>query len=124
MLVTAFGVLLFAVACQRKHTPWLSSVIFFEYSPQPPRAGSTTVAIVIKDPKLSPVVGAYVNFEADMSHPGMAPVFAVAKEVKPGRYESTLTLGMAGDWVILVHGSLPSGEKLERQFDLKGVRPN
>jgi hypothetical protein len=54
----------------------------------------------------------------------MSPVFAEAKEVEPGRYQSTLILGMAGDWVILLHGSLPGGEKLERQFDLKGVRPN
>jgi len=31
---------------------------------------------------------------------------------------------MAGDWVILLHGALRNGEKLERQFDVRDVRPN
>jgi hypothetical protein len=30
---------------------------------------------------------------------------------------------MAGDWVILLHGTLPDGEKLERQFDVREVGP-
>ena len=57
-----------------------------------------------------------------MTHAGMSPVLAEAKEIQPGRYQSQLTLQMAGDWVILLHGTLASGEKLERQFDLPGVR--
>jgi hypothetical protein len=31
---------------------------------------------------------------------------------------------MAGDWVILLHGTLPEGAKLERQIDVRGVRPD
>jgi YtkA-like len=60
--------------------------------------------------------------EADMTHPGMSPVFAKAKEMQPGRYEAEIQFGMAGDWVILLHGTLAGGEKLERQFDVRGVR--
>jgi len=59
-----------------------------------------------------------------MTHAGMSPVFGTVEERKPGRYESELKLGMAGDWVILLHGTLPTGEKVERQFELKDVRPN
>jgi len=59
-----------------------------------------------------------------MSHPGMAPVFGEAREIEPGRYQAHLTFPMAGDWVILLHIVLPDGQKLERQIDLKGVRPN
>lgn len=58
-----------------------------------------------------------------MTHAGMSPVLAESKEVEPGRYQSQLTLQMAGDWVILLHGTLAGGEKLERQFDLPDVRP-
>jgi hypothetical protein len=29
---------------------------------------------------------------------------------------------MAGDWVILMRVKLPSGQKLERQLDVNGVR--
>ena len=58
-----------------------------------------------------------------MSHAGMPPVFGDAKEIAPGRYQTHLALGMAGDWVILLHVVLPGGEKLERQIDLRGVEP-
>ena len=59
-----------------------------------------------------------------MSHAGMAPVFGEAREIEPGRYQAHLTFGMAGDWVILLHVMLPGGQKLERQIDVRGVRPN
>jgi len=62
--------------------------------------------------------------EGDMSHAGMAPVFGEAKEIAPGRYQASLTLEMPGDWVILLHVTMPGGQKLERQIDVKGVRPN
>jgi transcriptional regulator GlxA family with amidase domain len=71
-----------------------------------------------------PLTGAEIAVEADMSHAGMNPVFAQANEVQPAHYESHLSLAMAGDWVILLHGRLPNGEKLERQFDVRDVRPN
>jgi len=30
---------------------------------------------------------------------------------------------MAGDWIVLLQITLPNGQKLERQFDVKGVLP-
>lgn len=59
-----------------------------------------------------------------MSHAGMSPIFGEAREIEPGRYQANLTFEMAGDWVILLHVVRPGGEKLERQLDVKGVRPN
>ena len=56
-----------------------------------------------------------------MSHAGMTPVFAPAKETEPGRYLSTMELSMAGDWHFVVHMTLPDGRQLERQFEIKGV---
>jgi hypothetical protein len=70
------------------------------------------------------IAGAHVAVEADMSHAGMAPVFENAQEIEPGRYQAHLTFGMAGDWVILLHVVLPDGQKLENQFDVRGVRPD
>ncbi len=67
--------------------------------------------------------GAQITVEADMSHPGMSPVFAQANEVQPARYESNINFGMAGDWVLVLHIKLPDGEKLERQIDVRDVRP-
>jgi hypothetical protein len=62
--------------------------------------------------------------EADMSHPGMSPVFAEAKETAPGSYRTTVDFNMGGDWVVLLHIKLADGRKIERQVDVKGVQPN
>ena len=59
-----------------------------------------------------------------MSHPGMAPVFADAKEIDAGRYQGALQLNMAGDWVVLAHVILADGQKLERQINVNGVQAN
>jgi len=56
-----------------------------------------------------------------MSHAGMVPVFAEAREAESGRYQSNMELSMAGDWFILVHVTLSDGRKIDRQFEIKGV---
>jgi hypothetical protein len=68
-----------------------------------------------------PVSGAQVSLEGDMTHAGMAPVFADAHEVAPGQYRGNLTLNMPGDWVLLLHIRLPDGRELEDQIDIRGV---
>jgi hypothetical protein len=59
-----------------------------------------------------------------MSHAGMSPLFAEAKETEPGRYQARVQFQMAGDWVLLLDVTLPGGKKLERQIDVRGVRPD
>ena len=68
-----------------------------------------------------PVTGIRMRVEGNMSHAGMTPVFADAKETAAGRYSSTMELSMAGDWHIVVHMTLPDGRLLQRQFEIKGV---
>ena len=58
-----------------------------------------------------------------MSHAGMTPVFVDATEFEAGRYRANMDLSMAGDWVVLVHITLPDGATVDRQFDIKGVAP-
>jgi len=48
----------------------------------------------------------------------MSPVFVDTIEVAPGEYRANMELSMAGDWVVLVHLTLPDGSKLERQFEM------
>ena len=95
-----------------------------EISPDPARVGPATITFKLADAAGKPVTGATIAVEADMSHAGMSPRFADAKEVDPGRYQARVEFQMAGDWVILLHVTLPGGEKLERQIDVRGVRPN
>jgi hypothetical protein len=92
--------------------------------PQPPRLGPATVSIELTDPLQEPVAHAAIMVEADMSHPGMSPVFADAKETAPGTYRAPITFNMGGDWVVLLHIKLADGRRIERQMDVRGVLPN
>lgn len=108
------------------HSPHASSdvKVEFQIKPQPVRVGPVIISLALTDVAGHPVTRVRIAAEADMSHPGMSPVFATAKEVQPGLYESHFSLPMAGDWVVLWHGKLPSGERLERQFEVRDVRSN
>lgn len=92
--------------------------------PQPVTVGPAAVTIKLSDAEGNPLPGAGVTVEGDMSHPGMSPVFAEAKELPGGRYQARLDFGMAGDWVVILHIKLSNGQTLERQVDVKGVRSN
>jgi YtkA-like len=92
-----------------------------EVSPHPPRVGPVTITLRLTDTAGTPVNGARISLEANMSHAGMEPVFADARETEPGRYQSSMELSMAGDWFILVHVTLQDGRKIDRQFEIKGV---
>lgn len=116
--------LLFCIGCNRAVRSPSPVTVAFETVPRPARVGAVTVSFALADAAAKPLVGAQLSAEADMTHAGMSPVFGTVKEKQPGHYESTMKLGMAGDWVILLHGTLPSGEKLERQFELRDVQPN
>jgi hypothetical protein len=65
-----------------------------------------------------------VSLEANMSHAGMAAVFGEAREVAPGEYQCSLEFAMPGDWVILIHATLPDGRTLEREVSVPGVTTN
>ena len=94
-----------------------------EIAPRPPKVGPAALTLRLTDAAGKPISGARLDVEANMSHAGMSPVFGTARETEPGRYESALEFTMAGDWIILVHITLPGGGKLEKQFDVKGVQP-
>jgi hypothetical protein len=122
-LVAAVTAVLTGAACRPKADPVSEFTVEREITPLPVLVGPVRITFTVRDRASKPVEGAQVSVEADMSHAGMSPVFTEAKEIQPGRYQADLTVGMAGDWVILFHGTLASGEKLERQFEMKGVQP-
>jgi hypothetical protein len=116
---------LFMTACHRvAHESDAGLSIQQQLSPQPARVGPATLDIKLSDASARPVKGAKITVEADMTHPGMSPVFAEATEQSPGSYLATLNLNMGGDWVVLTHIRLPDGKKAERQMDVRGVRSN
>ncbi len=121
---TAVLSILLAAGCHRQTASSLDITVVHEIAPQPARVGLTTIALGLTDPSSRPVTAAHITLEGDMSHPGMAPIFGEASEVAPGRYQGKLNFSMGGDWAVLVHITMPNGQKLERQFDVRGVEAN
>ena len=124
LLVLAFTTTWVLTGCSRPPDSTSTVTIEHAISPEPARIGPVVVTLRLTGPGARALTGAHVALEAEMSHPGMAPVFGEAKQIEPGRYQAHLTLDMAGDWAILLHVMLPGGQKLERQIDVRDVRPN
>lgn len=121
VLLMFSGIVLLMIACSRPAAKSSASVTDKEVSPNPARVGPVMVSFHLSD-AAKPLSGAQVSLEGDMTHAGMAPVFADAHEVAPGKYQGKLNLSMPGDWVLLLHITLPDGRKLEGQIDLRGVQ--
>lgn len=119
-----YAAALLQVNCSRPVASSVFVAIEHQISPEPVRVGSATITLKLSDATGNPVTGARIAIETDMSHAGMSPGFAEAKEVEAGRYEAPLKFQMAGDWVILLHVTLPDRKRLERQIDVRGVRPS
>ena len=110
-------------SCRNESESLSDLTLAHEVSPQPPRVGQVTIMLSATNASGTRVTGARVTLEANMSHAGMAPVFAEAREIEPGRYRAIMELSMAGDWFVQVHLSLSDNRKLDRQFEIKGVAP-
>ncbi len=123
-LLCACAATLLATACSRPADSSRTITIEHEISPAPVRTGPAVVSFRLIDAAGHPIAGAQVAVEADMAHAGMSPVFDNAREIEPGLYQAHLRFEMAGDWVILLHVTLPGGQKLERQINVPAVRPN
>ena len=123
-LASAFGcALILATGCRKAgESPTVKMT--YTVAPQPPRVGLAIITVNLSDEAGNPLKGTRITLEGDMTHAGMTPVFAEAAETGPGRYRGRLEFTMAGDWVVLMHMTLAGGQTLERQVDMKGVRPN
>jgi hypothetical protein len=116
-------VVLTVVACRSSPTrPAIS--IHQQISPQPVRVGPATISFQVADATGKPVSHAAVEVEADMAHPGMAPVFGKAEETSPGNYRAEILFSMPGDWVVLLRIKLPGGRIIERSTDVRGIQSN
>lgn len=95
-----------------------------EVEPRPPRVGQVTITVRVTQPSTGkPIIGANVRLEGNMSHAGMAAVFAETTEVEPGLYRTNMEFTMAGDWLLSVYVTLRDGLHVDRQFEIKGVAP-
>lgn len=122
LMIVSF--VLAASGCRKGADPGGEFAIKESIAPLPVHAGTETISFELARADGKPETGAHVQLEGDMTHPGMAPVFADATEVAPGSYSAQMNFTMGGDWVVLFHIVLRDGRKLERQMDVRGVASN
>ncbi len=117
----ALCVAIFSIGCREGEA---QPDIAFEYKfmPDPPRTGFATFSLRLADAAGKPINGARIDLEGNMSHAGMRPVFSEARELETGRYEAALEFTMRGDWIILVHITLPDGRRLQKELFINGVQ--
>ncbi len=119
----AAALCLLAAACRPAAREGAVLDLAWRVTPDPPRVGSVRLELTLTDPATGrPAEGARVRVEANMSHPGMRPVFAAAREEGAGRYLAPVDLSMAGDWFLLLEADLPDARTWRGQIDLPGVR--
>jgi hypothetical protein len=95
-----------------------------ELTPVPLKVGPAKVEITLAGGTAQPITHADIKVEADMTHPGMSPVFGQATELAPGRYEAPIIFSMGGDWVIVLHIKTREGKTFNHQVDVPGVQSN
>lgn len=76
-----------------------------------------TEAVIDLTQNGTPVSGAILEVEGNMTHAGMEPIFVSAIEVAPGDYRAPLEWTMGGDWILTIRGTLPDGTEIEQQVD-------
>jgi hypothetical protein len=81
-------------------------------SPTPPLVGPTRLLISLSDSAGVGVEGAEVQVEGNMTHAGMAPVFATAQDEGEGMYVIPgFRFTMAGDWILTLRVTLVDGRE-------------
>ena len=87
----------------------------------PARAAVTSARLTLIDARQQPVHAARLRLEAQMSHPGMAPVITDMRERADGVYDADVRLPMAGDWVLVAAGELSNGTRVAWSHALPNV---
>jgi YtkA-like len=106
----------FAVTCSCRHPLQPGMKIEFERDrPAHLQTGPSILRIKLLDIRNEPVSDAHVSVEADMSHPGMAPVFGKVVMAGHGTYNTTINFTMPGDWTLLVTAVRADGARVEKQ---------
>jgi hypothetical protein len=116
-----FLLLLMLLGCARGMQDLPDVGVDLSIEPDPPQIGPATVTVILTDADGQPIQGAQMEVEGNMSHAGMVPVLASARETEAGRYEADLEFTMVGDWFMLVRADLPDGRSMERKIDVPGV---
>ena len=115
-----------ATGCAPTHQDGLGLTVDVGISPTPPLVGPTRLLISLADSAGAGVEGAEVQVEGNMTHAGMAPVFATAQDEGGGMYVVPgFRFTMAGDWILTVRVTLADGREgsYEHRTDVVSMTP-
>lgn len=105
-----------AMACGRTNPEAGALDVAWRIVPGAPQVGRESAAdVTLRLSNGDPVLGARMNIEGHMSHPGMAPVIAPLTEAGGGNYHARLILTMSGDWVMYIDGRLANGRVIRQR---------
>ncbi len=111
---------LLVAGCGRIQTdqPADAADISVEFSVEPvdPIVGPAQLLITVIGPNGQPIDNATLDIEGNMTHAGMAPVFAQATGGDNGQYVVPFEWTMGGDWIVTVEVVLDDGQVVTRQF--------
>lgn len=92
-------------------------------APSPPVVGPAKFNFWLRTPTGGAVNCREVRVEANMTHPGMQPVFATAKRNDAGEFEASFRFTMAGDWYLALECREPGGRIFQRIVNPVTVHP-
>ncbi len=122
MIAAVLAAVVAGTACHRAPA---SSDITIELTVTPPApiaGGATDVRVSLVDARHQPVAGATVQIEAHMTHPGMAPVIEPASDRGGGQYFASVSLTMAGDWVLFADVTTADGQRVRKEIGRLSAR--
>jgi len=106
-------------SCAHETLSGESSVFVDTVPARPALSAPFVVQVVVRDDRhQKPMTGAKVEILGQMSHPGMAPVLVPASESAPGIFRGSVSLDMAGAWVLRITTTLPDGRRVQQNMDL------
>ena len=112
VVATSCVVVIGQTGCAPSQQDGLGLTVDVGISPTPPLVGPTRLLISLSDSAGAPVEGAEVQVEGNMTHAGMAPVFATAQDEGEGKYVIPgFRFTMAGDWILTVRVTLADGRQ-------------
>jgi hypothetical protein len=94
-----------------------------QIGPPAPDTGAVRLVLRLTDPASgAPIAGATVAVEGTMTHAGMQPVLARARDEGDGRYQvDAFRFTMGGDWLLITRVTLPGGTRARHTFALPGI---
>ena len=120
-IAAVLGASVLPAACGTPQAGTPDVTVEWSLNPDRPHVGHSSVSVTLADSTGAALRGADVTIEGLMTHPGMSPVIADAREAAPGRYVADLNFTMRGDWILILEATLADGRTIHERKELPGV---